>query len=299
MNKLVSIIVPVYNVEEYLPKCLSSIENQTYKNLEIIAVNDGSTDHCGDILDRAAGGDTRYIIVRQENQGPISARNRGLELASGAYVAFVDSDDYIMPTMIEELVSGMETAQADLSIVRAVNDEKDASAHGALQELTSEETLRGMFSGSRSLRVTIWNKLYKRELIGNLRLEEGSELAEDILFETRYMSRMEKAVFIDASLYIYVHREGSILHGGCKEQQVIRKPIVDYKISREVISSFPQLESMMLVWAVSDCILWKRRLQNYGAIRRFTRNSSKLRVNIWRARELHWKTKILFAFGVI
>lgn len=114
-SKKISVIVPVYNVGEYLRQCVDSILSQTYSNLEIIAVNDGSTDGSGAILDEYREKDIRLIAIHQENQGVSAARNKGLDVATGDYIAFVDADDYIHPEMYEKLVKALEDNQADIS----------------------------------------------------------------------------------------------------------------------------------------------------------------------------------------
>ena len=116
-NNLISIIVPIYNVEKYLKKCIDSIINQTYKNLEIILVDDGSPDNCGKICDEYAKKDNRIKVIHKENGGVSSARNVGVENATGEYIGFVDSDDYIEKDMYEVLINNLKKENADISII--------------------------------------------------------------------------------------------------------------------------------------------------------------------------------------
>ena len=115
-NLLVSVIVPIYNVEKYLRKCVDSILNQTYKNLEIILVDDGSPDNCGNICDEYALSDSRIRIIHKKNGGLSDARNAGLDIARGNYILFVDSDDYIDETMVEKLYEALEKEKAEMSL---------------------------------------------------------------------------------------------------------------------------------------------------------------------------------------
>ena len=121
MNELISVIVPVYNVEEYLPKCIESIINQTYKNLEIILVDDGSTDNSGRICDEYAKKDDRIIVFHKENGGLSDARNCGIDAATGDWVQFVDSDDYIHQTMVEKMYSSCKRNQTKLAVCGRVD----------------------------------------------------------------------------------------------------------------------------------------------------------------------------------
>ena len=115
-NSLISVIVPVYNVEKYLPQCLNSIINQTYKNIEVVLVDDGSTDDSGNICEEYKKNDERIIVVHQKNSGLSAARNVGIEISTGEYITFIDSDDYISPDYIENLYSALEQYSADIAI---------------------------------------------------------------------------------------------------------------------------------------------------------------------------------------
>ncbi len=119
-NELITIVVPVYNVEKYLDRCIRSIQAQTYKNLEIILIDDGSEDQCGEICDQYAESDERITVIHKENGGLSSARNAGIDIAAGCYIGFVDSDDYIHPDMYGILYDSMKRNDADIAVLRTL-----------------------------------------------------------------------------------------------------------------------------------------------------------------------------------
>lgn len=178
-NSLISVIIPVYNVENFLPKCLDSVLAQTYKNLEIILINDGSADNSGKICDEYAAKDKRIHVVHQENKGLSRARNTGLSLAKGKYIAFVDSDDYIDLDMYEYLYSLISKDNADMAMCNVNEDEGFHSSklidtpYSLIPIHKCFECADWMFS---------WNKLYKMDLIGDVRFETSTSFGEDELF---------------------------------------------------------------------------------------------------------------------
>jgi len=220
IDKLVSVIIPVYNTEDYLRQCLSSILNQDYKNIEIIIVNDGSTDKSIEICKEFAANDKRIIIVDSENMGAASARNRGLEKASGDYVVFMDSDDWVEPLYVKRLTREIEEKRTDLVIGgRAVY--KDGRIEKALYP---SELLAGSYQPERIRNDFIkhyledfklggnFAKIYKRSIIENnkIRFNENITINEDILFNIEYLLNCKSAGIIDTADYFYRQREGSV-----------------------------------------------------------------------------------------
>ena len=168
-NKLVSIVVPVYKVAACLPVCLDSLMSQTYENIEIVCIDDGSPDECPAILDRYAEKDNRIRVVHQKNGGVASARNRGLEEASGEYIAFVDSDDWVDERYIGVLMQGIEQYGADVAAcgftkVSKIGDTKKPESEEAVFCKASQEELLNHWS----LRRTIWGKVYKSSLLSGI-----------------------------------------------------------------------------------------------------------------------------------
>lgn len=213
---IISIIIPVYNVEKYLKRCIDSILNQTFKEFELILVNDGSTDNCGKICNMYKRKDKRISVIHKKNSGLSSARNVGLDLAKGKYIAFVDSDDYINKNMYEILYSNLIKTDADISICnfQYVNDTSIININQSIDNygyliFNNIEALNELYLENYVNMVVAWNKLYKKELFEDLRYAEG-RIHEDefIIHELLYKSK--KIVCTNAELYYYLKRQGSI-----------------------------------------------------------------------------------------
>ncbi len=217
MEKLISIIVPVYNVEPYLERCINSILGQTYANLEILLINDGSTDNSGVICDEYAKKDTRIKVVHKNNGGVSSARNLGLEVATGEYIGFIDSDDYIEPTMFEELYNKAKTENADMAICGFkqvhVNGITKVNNVDFTISWEKENIIKNYFTQGvvKELMYAPVNKLYKKTFIGNLRFCEKYRMGEDILFLFQCIEKMNKIACVDGVFYNYVMRENSAM----------------------------------------------------------------------------------------
>lgn len=201
--ELISVIVPVYNVESYLEKCIESIQNQSYKSLEIILVNDGSTDSSGDICDKYAACDKRIRVIHQKNGGISSARNTGLEVANGDYIAFVDSDDYIEPKMYEDLLNFLKEYNLDIIDCGSFRDKNGMITGGCndgqIEIYEKDDALRlAMHDGFTS----VWNKLYKRDIVINIRFPEGRKF-EDSAISYLYIANANRIGHINRSYYYY------------------------------------------------------------------------------------------------
>ena len=200
---ILSIVVPVYNVEKYLSECIESILNQTFRDYELILVDDGSTDRCPQICDEFALKDERIRVIHQKNAGVSAARNAGIENANGKYVMFVDSDDYIAPTLYENLLKGM-SENTDLVISGLVRD----YGHKKIKESVDDvikcniEELRKNYDTYPSMNSPC-AKLYKRELIYDIRFDEGISMGEDLLFNLKYYEKCRNIVFLPVCDYFY------------------------------------------------------------------------------------------------
>ena len=213
----ISVIIPVYKVEEYLDRCVKSVLAQSYADIEVILVDDGSPDGCGALCDGYAGKDPRVRVVHKANGGLSSARNAGLDIAQGDYIAFVDGDDCIAPDMAEKLLAALEKTGADAAVcgVKCVDDE------GALvRELPPmeagafdpEEIYRRMTFDEWAWRyVSACNRLCRRRLFDGLRFEEG-KLHEDEFLAHRLYDRCSRVAVLSDELYYYVQRGGSIMN---------------------------------------------------------------------------------------
>ncbi|MGN0524120.1 MAG: glycosyltransferase [Eubacterium sp.] len=212
MNYLISIVVPVYKVEKYLDRCVESIINQTYTNLEIILVDDGSPDNCPEMCDEWAKKDGRIKVIHKQNDGLANARNSGIELCLGDYVMFVDSDDYIEPDMVEFLLNISIKYDADVSrcgfFINTDNDEKIESQSNCVNIPDNDDRIIDL--ATSGLGGVAWNKLYKRDVIKNHFYDKTDGCSEDIMHNYRVYRDIDRAVFCDIPKYHYVIRDDSI-----------------------------------------------------------------------------------------
>lgn len=219
MNEpLVSIIVPVYNVEAYLSPCLESIQRQSWRNLEVLMVDDGSTDGSSGVCADMAAADPRFRLLRQENAGVSAARNAALALAGGKYLQFVDGDDRIHPQATETLVHAAEAMGADLVLSHfyRVDGERQAVRGHIKGErlLTRQEFAREMVKAPANYYYgVLWNKLYRRSIVeeGRLRCDPEVSWCEDFLFNLEYIRRTRLIAATAQPVYCYVKRPGSLV----------------------------------------------------------------------------------------
>lgn len=197
---VISVIVPVYKTEKYLDKCVQSIVDQTYTKLEIILVNDGSPDHCPEMCDRWVGKDSRIKVIHKKNGGVASARNAGLEQASGEYIAFVDSDDYLEPDIYERLLLAMVENGADISVCGyQVNDENRGSDE--VSTIATEDALKRIAQGDYKFGL-LGNKLYKKSVIADTQVPP-LVCCEDLVFNYFVFKKASVITMLSLNLYHY------------------------------------------------------------------------------------------------
>jgi glycosyltransferase involved in cell wall biosynthesis len=216
---LISVIIPVYKVERYLKRCVDSVLNQTYTNLEIILVDDGSPDLCPKICDDYATLDSRVKVVHKENGGLSSARNAGLDICKGEYIAFVDSDDLVSKYFIEFLYQAVVKKNVNVSIAEyrsfkqdEVLCDKNWPDNYAVEKQSLEEILSrysSIYSHDSMLTIVSWNKLYKANLFDNIRFPEG-KLYEDAATTYKILNQCDEVALIKNPLYYYLLRHDSI-----------------------------------------------------------------------------------------
>ena len=220
MTEKITVIVPVYNVENYLNKCLDSLINQTYKNLEIIVINDGSTDNSGEICQEYAQKDNRIIYVEQENGGLSDARNAGLERMTGSYVTFVDSDDWVEPNYVEVLNNKLIGYQADIAIGNYYSYNEDeamyyfhVNSESYYEKLYDNISIFENLYDAKQMKsfslISACGKLYKAELFDYIRFDKG-KLGEDGYINQKLYLLVQKVIYINQGLYAYRQRSGSI-----------------------------------------------------------------------------------------
>lgn len=208
---MISVIVPVYNVEKYLHKCVDSIINQTYKDLEIILVDDGSPDNCPKICDEYAQKDNRIKVIHKENGGLSSARNAGLQVAIGDYIAFVDSDDYIDEHMYEKMYQAIQSSKCDICMCgcKIVKEQGKVLYQSSFAcDMYNINEIIGKFV--ISLQTSVCNKLVSRNLIQGNKFMEGKVHGEDLLFCLNILNNTVEMVTIQDCCYYYVKHNDSI-----------------------------------------------------------------------------------------
>lgn len=212
MGFLISIIVPAYNIENYIERSIRSIMNQTYSNLEIIIIDDGSTDATGTIIDRLAKEDQRILPIHKKNEGVSAARNTGLDVAKGEYIGFVDGDDYIEKDMYEHLLLNAIKYHADISHCgyQMVFPNR-VDYYYNTKQIMIQDYEQGVLDLIKADRVEpgLCNKLYRRKIIGKKRLDERIRINEDLLFNFYLFKESQRSVFEDISFYHYMVRENS------------------------------------------------------------------------------------------
>ena len=215
--ELISVIVPVYNIEEYLPRCLDSILQQSYKNLEIILLDDGSTDKTVNICKRYMAQDARVSLILNKGKGVSSARNAGVCASHGAYIVMVDSDDYIAPDMLEVLYGALVQNHADMSVCDFVRGREEQYTFepfcGDVQTVGADEVLRRIYLNDHNkLRYVVpWIKLYKRELFEDIQYPEG-KIFEDIYTTHKLIGKCKTIAVVDGIMAYYYQRSDSIMN---------------------------------------------------------------------------------------
>ena len=261
---MISVIVPVYNVEPYLNQCVSSIVNQTYKDLEIILVNDGSTDNSGKICEQWGKKDTRITVVNQSNGGLSCARNTGIQLAQGEYISFIDSDDFIKPTYFEYLYRLLKSVNADISVCQVDNINDDGTSRKNTKITILKPLLVGsnecmsQFLSDTAIDTTAWRKLYRKELFdkNGIKYPVG-KYHEDVYTTYKLIANANKVIIGEERLYCYRHRRGSIINSKFSSKHL---DSVKGKIERlkYIESRFPNLKNKAtpgIIYSANQCVL--------------------------------------------
>jgi len=211
MNELISIIVPVFNVENYIKRCIESLINQTYTNIEIILVDDGSTDKSKDICDEYSKKDKRIIVIHKKNGGLSDARNIGIEASKGNYISFVDSDDYVTNNYVEFLYTLIIDSNSDIAMGKhyIVYDKRIINTGSGNKLLLSPKEALEKILYSDDLDVSAWAKLYKKSLFENIKFPVG-RLYEDSATTYKLIDSSKKITFYSVPIYYYIIRKNSI-----------------------------------------------------------------------------------------
>lgn len=279
MKDLVSVIVPIYKTEEYLDKCISSILSQTYENIEIILVDDGSPDHCSKICDLYRERDSRIKVIYQQNAGAGQARNRALDIAQGMYIIFVDSDDYIAPAMIESMYrcfsEEIDIVECDFCEVYDDNANfSDVNEQSNVRVFSTEEAMLEHIN-DHYFRQLIWNKMYRRSITTNVRFPVGKKI-DDEFWTYKVLGNAKKLIHINKVLYAYRQQSNSVMHLLSVDR---RLEAVYAKIQRHqyICTNIPNLEIESLYSLWLTCIYQGQKILQI--------EKNKIPLNIWRELE--------------
>lgn len=254
---LISIVLPIYNVRLYLAQCLDSIINQTYSKLEVILVDDGSTDGSHEICEEYKNRDKRIVLIHKENEGVSSARNAGLRAIKGQYMTFIDPDDIVAPDYVETLYNAMIKTKSDISIcgVKTVYSEKycEADATNRKVEVYIPQCAIEKMLYQNEIDVNAWGKMYLSSLFDGIYYPVG-KINEDTATTYKVIARANKIVFDSYKCYFYIQRMGSIMH----QKFAIRKmTLIDFsdECLQFVRINFPEIENSAICKYVTDCFV--------------------------------------------
>ena len=252
---LISLVIPVYNVSEYLNRLLDTAVSQTYKNLEIILVDDGSTDTTGNICDDYARKDSRIKVIHTPNRGVADARNAGIDASNGSYIVFADGDDYLAEDYVEYLYSLCSSHDADAACCAwTLND------NGTLRKCSYRKNEPGSYIGNheamrallttRLLSSSMWGKIFRKELFAEVRFPEGTDYYEDDATMYRLISKAESVVLGGEAKYFYTLRQDSMIHRSFNDNNLKMIKVFEDRCSF-IESNYPELA----VYARSDVLM--------------------------------------------
>lgn len=259
MADLISIIIPVYNSYLYLDRCISSLQNQSYKNLEIILVNDGSTDRSGELLDKYANEDQRIKVVHQKNGGISNATNRGLKEASGDYIGFMDNDDWVHPEMYRILHESIIKHDTDIAECNAFYTSQYIPNHSLKNDISViiESRTKTLVRVLKTMAFSNWRRLHKRKIIHNVWFDEDIRLSQDAIFSIKSIINANSIAYISEPLYYYFTGNASVtrssfrkshldsVEGAKRIGQVIKK---NYPVDRAVKEAYSHFFTKTLIY---------------------------------------------------
>lgn len=303
MRPEISIIVPVHNVEKYLDECLTSILNQTIKNIEVLLINDGSTDRSGEICERYSQIDKRVKVVHRHYAGVSAARNDGVSLAKGNYIGFVDSDDRIDKDMFSKLLRLCKQTKSDIAICQLGREIEGQLINVDQKEFTKElshmEAMRELFKG-KLYRFSLCNKLFKKTCFDNVTFPEG-RIHEDLATTYRLFANSNQAIYTNYIGYVYVKREKSILTSRYNQRRL--DAFLGWEeILPFMIQNYPDLKNVFISCFGYGCVDhihyilsqvkdYRKRKLYLGVIRNVIRNYYK---DLMKEKSLNQKYKHFF-----
>lgn len=287
---VISVVVPVYNVEPYLKECLDSIINQSYRDLEIILIDDGSTDKSGEICDEYSKKDDRIIVIHQTNQGSASAKNAGLRKTSGEYLSFVDSDDFLQEGAYEFMVKQLEDYHADIiqCCFRMLYQKSNREVNNIMdiQTLDTSEFLE-LFTKDWTCGL-LWDKLYKRHIFKDIYFKEGHKI-DDEFFTYKGVMNSKKILRVPHYIYNYRQRISSVMFSKDSQLRIISDSLKYLSIRRkDVTKSFPQLKkaydehylNMLIILSKNEYINAKLINEIKQYIKKYFNENDKIKISL-------------------
>lgn len=301
VDERISVIIPVYNVEQYLNRCIESVVGQTYKNLEIILVDDGSPDRCPQICDEWAEKDQRIKVYHISNGGASKARNFGIQKSTGKYIAFVDSDDYIVEQMYAVMISAISENHCDLACCGryyAGDDYKVASkCLNQPRILTPEQAIHELLNNG-CVEEAPWDKLYKRELFDGIEFPVG-EINEDLVIAPHIIKRCKRIVHVAEPFYYYCYNGSSVTKSGYREKNRVMFQHMDdlsdfinefYPAERNTVKVLKAKYAMNTMFGILQTPCWKEKyIEDF---RRYRKMLSASLVQLFRSSNFSFKQKI-------
>lgn len=310
---MISIIVPIYNVEKFLPQCLDSLISQTYRDIEIILVDDGSPDRCPEICDHYAKNDKRIVVIHQKNAGESAARNAGVLISKGEYIGFVDPDDWVSNDMYKNMLDAMIINETDMVICGYHYCFEDGSIdiqrgykRREPEILCQKELMKRCTDIPPTIRHVVWNKLFHKRLFEGLFFQESLRASMDVILLTEYLLRVNKAVFLHEPLYYNRVRNGSATHGGLSIHSLADTYDAHRFMHDTIIKKYPELRKYSQAFLLDVYLLKfneaKRKARECGNTSEFDiADLKQMRKSIHiEARQalfnsnIYWKTRLAY-----
>lgn len=292
-----SVIVPVYKVEKYLSGCIESILNQTYKDLELILIDDGSPDGCPEICDKFAANDCRVTVVHKKNEGVSIARNTGLDIAAGKYIGFVDADDFVSPNMYETLINEIEKNKCDIAIAGYDYVDEDGEVNRPYQQKETEimnqhDVMLRQYDINPTIRFGVCNKLFKKSLINTV-FPDDLKSGEDGVFLFDYLKNINMAVFVHQPFYKNTERQGSATHGGLKPEDLKNALYMHKEMAEDVKKIYPDIYHHAFSFYIDICLRYYNSCSNdKNVFNEIKSIIQKEKLNVLKCKDLSWKFKV-------
>ena len=298
---LVSIIVPVYNVEKYIERCIESIINQTYKNLEIILVDDGSIDKSINICKKYSKIDNRIVIIEQENKGVSSARNTGIKNSHGDFIGFVDPDDFIEPNMYKILINNVLKYNCNVGVcgVRNIEDITGKLIEETIQQedkiLNNEEFWKKLLNG-KDMPSSVWNKIFKRDIIKDIMFDENMKIGEDFKWIFEVFRRNKELLVYNTTeiLYNWIKRQSSAIQGKKYNIDIEKSIELTYEIGEFIKNTYPEIYIYSIKCSIYANLQAIGHCKNKQDKKKIKKRINKLKLIFLKAKEIEKKDKIKF-----